>query len=351
MEMTADEIRKRLGQEITNALKLLLSEKHLYQSVSVDCGFFDEEAAAGHEAAMLQAAEPSLGRGGSASEVPSLDKFKAGMRVFLKGGWLLTDVELIQTGRNNIRPDRNPQTFALPTIKTTCNYCNERGPFNPVDAVLSTGTVSPEDQWLSLSYKCQNCKIEAIRFLVRRTGIKLTLSGRDPFETFEIPSFIPKDHSTNFRNALIASHGGQTLAAIFLLRVFVEQFWRSVPEVCAAVKDKPRPTGEELGDAYKKTLPASFKEEGFPTLAEVYDSLSEAMHSARADATVFEDCHQKIVLHFDARRLFNIVTNGRKQAALSKQSVKGRNKSARRKGKPKSQPKRVGASTPPRLPT
>ena len=161
------------------------------------------------------------------------------------------------------------------------------------------------DQWIYLSYQCQNCKREPVRFLIRRNNAKLTLSGRDPFETIDVPSFIPKAHSDNLRNALIANHAGQTLAANFLLRVFTEQFWKSVPEVATAVKDKPRPTGDELGVAYKATPPLAFKER-FPTLLEAYDALSEDMHAARGDSAVFEKAYSQVIEHFDARRLFKL---------------------------------------------
>ena len=73
--------------------------------------------------------------------------------------------------------------------------------------------------------------------------------------------------------------------------IFIAGIHRAIleinPEVSAAVKNKPRPTGDELGEVYKATLPAAFKER-FPTLAETYDALSADMHDARGDAKVFE---------------------------------------------------------------
>ena len=158
---------------------------------------------------------------------------------------------------------------------------------------------------MTVSYLCQYCKEQPIRFLLRRTVNKLTLAGREPFETIELPSYLPKKQSKHFRSAIIASHAGQTLAGICVLRIFVEQYWKSVPEVVHALKDKVRPTGDELAEAYKGTLPSDFKDR-FPTLAEVYASLSAAMHSANADTKVFADCHDKIINHFEARRLYKM---------------------------------------------
>lgn len=317
-------IRETLGRRISDAFRTLLSEKHLYQSVTVDAQFLDKLAEDEYKTERIRAATPTFGGGGAYRQTPSLEVIREELNGFLQVAWFPTGAApLVDTGMDILHQnDRSAQKYPLPTIKVTCHHCDERGPFNPVGALVEVGRSSPSDQWISLSYECQNCKGEPVRFLVRRSGIKLTLSGRDPFETIEIPNFVPKQHAENFRNALIASHAGQTLAAIFLLRVFVGQFWRSIPEVVSAVDGKSRPTGDELGEAYKETLPAAFKEK-FPTLAEVYESLSKAMHSARADGELFTKCHAQVIEHFDARRLFKLVApdlktdHGRLQNALS----------------------------------
>jgi hypothetical protein len=304
--MQEEDIQAMLAQNISDALRVLLSDKHLYQSVTIETTFLDEVAAAQHEAAQIAACQPRMG-GGGPRHVASLEQFRAQLNTFLRSEWFPSGAQpLVQTGTDILfQNNTKVQKYPLPTIKVTCNHCDERWPFNPIGALVEKGRKSPVDQWISLSYECQNCKGEPIRFLVRRTGTKLTLSGRDPFETIEIPNFIPKQHAKNFRNALIANHAGQTLAGIFLMRVFVEQFWKSIPEVAAVVNDNPRPTGDELGEAYKATLPPAFKER-FPTLAEVYGSLSEAMHSASEDAELFAKCHAQIIEHFDARRVFKL---------------------------------------------
>ena len=305
-------IQETLGRSASNALKVLLSEKHLYQSVGVDTEFLDTLAEENHKHATLEVCKPSVG-GLKSIHVAPIEQFRAGLTRYLQTTWFPSNVgPLVQTGTDILYQNNNDvQKYPLPTIKVTCNHCDERGPFNPVGALVETAKASPTDQWISLSYQCQTCKGEPVRFLVRRIGTKLTLAGRDPFETVEIPKFIPKQHAGNFRNALIANHAGQTLAGIFLMRVFVEQFWKSVPEVVAAVKNKLRPTGDELAEAYKATLPLAFKDQ-FPTLAEVYDSLSEAMHAARADEKVFAKCHDQIIEHFDACRLFKLVQSDMK---------------------------------------
>jgi hypothetical protein len=144
-----------------------------------------------------------------------------------------------------------------------------------------------------------------VYFLVRREDLKLRLCGRDPIEAVPPPKVLPGSHSKFYSDAQIAHHAGQTLAGIFLLRTFIEQFWRSVPEVQELIKQQARATGDEQATAYQAMLPPDFKSR-FPSLSDVYGQLSTAMHEAKADAALFEDCCAKIVEHFEARRLFKI---------------------------------------------
>ncbi len=308
-DLQDDSVRETLGRKISEALQELLSKKHLYQSINIDIDFLDQVATARHKEAQIKAATPHLGGGGPPYGSP-LDGFRGGLDLFVQAAWFPSGARpLVDTGMDILHEnDPKIQKYPLPTLKMTCDQCDERGPFNPIGALVNTGR-QKTDQWTFLAYECQNCKGEPVRFLVRRTKTKLTLSGRDPFETIELPKFVPKQYSKNLRNALIANHAGQTLAGIFLMRVFIEQFWKSIPEVAAAVKDKARPTGDELGEAYKATLPAAFKER-FPTLAETYDALSADMHSACGDVRVFEKGYDDIVEHFDARRLFKLIFVG-----------------------------------------
>ncbi|MBK1814200.1 hypothetical protein JIN84_01075 [Luteolibacter yonseiensis] len=299
---------QRVGQAISESLKILLSEKHLYQSVKVDFSCLDSIASENHRRAQAIASRPLMGGGGARGSAPPLSKFQAELNQYPQCGWFPSNAAALAGVATEIfhLNNQDAQKYLLPTIKTTCNHCDERGPFNPVGAFVENSKLVMTDQWLSVSYQCQNCKKEPMRFLIRRNNDKFTLCGRDPFETIGLPSFIPKQHSSNFRNAIIANHAGQTLAGIFLMRVFVEQFWKSVPEVAEAMINTLRPTGDELGEAYKATLSTSFKDR-FPTLCEVYSSLSEAMHSGRPDAEIFSTCHDQIIEHFDARRLFKMV--------------------------------------------
>jgi len=161
------------------------------------------------------------------------------------------------------------------------------------------------DQWFFLSYECQNCKAEPIRLLVRRAREKLTLCGREPIESVQVPDVIPKSHADRYGSAIVAAQSGQALAASFLLRVFVEQYWLGIKAVSEAIKQIKRPTGDEIGEAYKGTLPTDFKER-FPTLCEVYNDLSAAMHTADERIEVYSTACAKVIEHFDARRLYRL---------------------------------------------
>ncbi len=120
-----------------------------------------------------------------------------------------------------------------------------------------------------------------------------------PLETPIIPRNLPKKERKHFRNAVIAFDSGQALAAKFLLRIFLEQYVRGVatnPEVRSI---------ESLFDEYNATLPDDFKQR-FPSLKSIYDQLSEDIHAADETPEIFETAKQKIVEHFDAKRVFKI---------------------------------------------
>jgi hypothetical protein len=175
--------------------------------------------------------------------------------------------------RGNDKPQMFPVTgatsssiqFQMPTINTFCDGCQERWPFNPVFDGAMCVLDSGQSQRYFFGYQCQRCKGPAIRFMVRREAVKLRLVGRDPIEVLPTPKVLPKVAAKFFGYAQIAHHAGQTLAGIFLLRTFIEQFWRSLPEVQALIQKHPRATGEEQGNLYQTTLPEDFKNR-FPSL-------------------------------------------------------------------------------------
>ena len=162
-----------------------------------------------------------------------------------------------------------------------------------------------ESQWYFFGYQCQQCKGPAVRFMVRREGLKLRLVGRDPIEAVPAPSVLPKATRKFFGDAQIAYHAGQTLAGVFLLRTFIEQFWRSLPQVQSLIQQQPRATGDEQGATYQATLPEEVKR-NFPSLSAIYGRLSAAMHEGNGDGALFEASCAEIVEHFEARKLFKV---------------------------------------------
>jgi hypothetical protein len=131
------------------------------------------------------------------------------------------------------------------------------------------------------------------------------LAGRYPIEVLPTPKCLPKEQRKYYSNAMIAHHAGQTLAGLFLLRVFIEQFWRTIPAVQTIIQNQPKATGDEQGTAYQSTLPDDFKSR-FPSLRDIYDKLSAALHSADENAALFDEACSKIEKHFAARKLFEL---------------------------------------------
>ena len=205
-------------------------------------------------------------------------------------------------------------SFELPSIRATCNTCKTSEPFNPIHAqyLYSNPLVKPHgqksDQVYLLSYECQGCQSsrQVIRFLIHRTASNLKLCGRDPIEFADVPKEIPKKLATYFATALVAYQSGQNLCGIFMLRVFIEQYWRSIPEVKKILKSNPKPTGDILGQAYKSILHPAHKD-GFPTLLEEYGTLSIGIHTADESANIFPDVKAKILKHFKALELYGFV--------------------------------------------
>ena len=282
----------------------------MYQSVHVNTEFIDGVAQSLHNVAQRRASAPSM-VGSAAPSVPKWETFRK------DGVEMMLNLWIPDAGIEN--PSGSLQGMAipgyvdksikirLPTIQTRCPHCKGRWPFNPMaaDRKLERGRKSTSDQWFFLSYECQSCKGEPVRFLIRRTKDKLTLCGRDPIETVEVPPVIPKALAERYSSSIVAYQSGQALAADFLLRVFVEQYWRSIAEVATALKDKQRPSGDEIGQAYKSTLPSDFKER-FPSLCEVYSNLSEAIHSADDSPDIYPRACEMVIEHFDARRLYKL---------------------------------------------
>jgi hypothetical protein len=135
--------------------------------------------------------------------------------------------------------------------------------------------------------------------------MKLQLCGRSIIENLPTPKVLPKSVAKFYSDAHIAHNAGQTLAGLFLLRTFVEQFWNGLAErrILIVPNEGSRVYPDRLGAAYNAILPDDFKDR-FPSLSKIYEDISERLHNATADADFFEKAVNDIVEHFEARRLW-----------------------------------------------
>jgi hypothetical protein len=135
-------------------------------------------------------------------------------------------------------------TLVVENVKLFCSECDSSEVFKPVFYRDLTNELAkgqrhsyregPEVplpdgfQLFAILLQCQRCTRKPEAVLVRREGWRLSLHGRSPMEHVDVPKFIPKKESYFFRDAIVAAHGGKTLAGLFYLRVFIEQFARRV---------------------------------------------------------------------------------------------------------------------------
>lgn len=275
---------------IGEAFQTLLSTKHLYQSHELPLNFIQQ---------MLDAKEG----------VRRVDDDKQIAQETSDYSWK------VLLGHATKDVNDSAIDFKVSNIKTFCHKCKERQAFRLFDGherhwrntwVEEAKFVRFQPaQMFYFAFQCQGCQAASVDFLVARDGLKLTICGRSPLEAISAPADIPKKFRKRYSDAIVATNAGQVLAGLFLLRVFIEQFWHSIAEVKEVVSKSGRATGDEMGAAYKTTLPEDFKSR-FPTLLEVYGELSEAMHNAREDAELFQSACSRIIEHFEARRLFKI---------------------------------------------
>ena len=282
-----------LSQAMSEQLKVLLETKHLYQKVLIS----PEKLVA----AFKQRVAPA-----------SLRPFEELTKE------LLASVSFIPAKEQLFREERDgPRkaefTLLLSGLKLFCSDCNGREVANPIwfgdlkNELLklymhreeSLTLPPPSFQLFLLSYQCQRCRSAPQAFLVRRHGWQLILEGRSPIEHIEVPAFIPKQEERHFRDSILAFNSGKTLAALFYLRTFIEQFARRQTGTTG------RATGDELMEAYNRMLPPETRDQ-IPSLKEWYERLSAPIHSAEQPHDLFEQARAEIERHFDFRRLFRI---------------------------------------------
>lgn len=304
-----DDCLSFLDSAIFNALKELLSKKHLYQSVSVDTTDLDNFIKS-----------PPHPKGVISQEI---SKTVECARSILLATWNIKDDKKVGTFPY---PDYKKNVyviFTIPHIKIFCPKCKRMEAHNPCNSAATSKNIdniiagqfgdnmSSAKQLLFFDFQCQSCKDTIVSFMIARKNNKLTLVGRYPMETVEVPSVIPKEQQDFFSSAVIAFNSGQTLPALFMLRTFVEQYvYAKCPTTnSTGANSGANSTGKSYADqvltAYMDSLPADFKSR-FPSLQDVYGRLSIAIHSAKSDAELFEKVVTELVKHFEAKKLYEI---------------------------------------------
>ena len=286
---------------IEKTLKQLLDTKHLYQNLKVDFPQFETVFKSITPKLMslgphIEYSKPMVN--GLYNHVPNLN-------------WQLLNPNERKAGYS-AGPDVEIEvsiSFSPPSIRSFCHNCGEKEPYNFVngaDFLYVFPFNNPITQVFTLVYECQGCKDIPEVFLVRREKTKLTLSGRSPIEEIIVEPQIPKSHKKYMSDAILAFNSGQTLAGIFLLRTFIEQYVRS--------KNKTPETDniELLFTDYASTLPDDFKNR-FPSLKNNYDSLSVAIHLANPSDEVFLKVKEEIEHHFEGKKAFRIIENEKYQ--------------------------------------
>lgn len=261
------------ARAIAGAIKILLQTKHLYQSVEIQ-------------------------------RISRTTKGRKGVHVMAGVGEATAQrlddlwIPILQAHEGMSLPGGN---FHPPDIEQFCTTCDRISPFH---VVLSPGiqiqsrTRKPIRQVLCLAYQCQGCRdrTDPVVFLITRNGLRLTLTGRSQIEVIHVPRFIPQEIRDHYRAARLAFNCNQVLPALFMLRTMIEQHMRR-----AVGKQFDR--GEELADAYNKTVQSGIRME-FPSLRAVYKSVSDALHEAREDADLFVGEIAKVERHLEACDLY-----------------------------------------------
>jgi hypothetical protein len=276
--------RQSIATAVSQAVRDLLETKHLYQSVSIDFEGLTRKIRSllpVHEHRVFDAVR------GDPAKLPMILE------------------ETAETGRARMLGSANYIYWNIPHVKTYCGTCERLEPFNVHSIHSVVGPTDSSDgkvtQIFAISYICQSCKGLPEAFLVRRVGARLTLSGRTPMEVVRTPDYVPHEIKGFYSGAEIAFQSGQWLPAVFMLRTACEQWVRKFA-------DEDDRTDQAI-EKYMAQLPETFRA-AFPSMRDMYGVLSDAIHKALAEPSLYEEVRTDFCKHFDARRVFGL-SNGR----------------------------------------
>jgi hypothetical protein len=247
----AQRLIPRLNAEIKTAIQCLLETKHLYQKVTID----SEKVVAEVKEKVISSFHREL-----------FDYIDDVSRMTFTPATQLFGPVQPQGSRGVL--GQMPLVLLLTNVTLFCRECDRREAFRPIlykDLAVELRPLPasklvrhlplPETfQDFVLVYQCQRCEGVPETFIVSRHDWILSLDGRSPMATVEAPSCIPKKEGYLFRDAIIANGSGKTLAGLFYLRTFVEQFGRRVTGISG------KNTGDEILSEYAQTLPVSLRD-------------------------------------------------------------------------------------------
>lgn len=283
---------------IVEAFRQLLEEKHLYQRKDIG--------------PLLQT---NLEHWIANSQLPPNDELRKHATATLCGAWSIADPSKVRP-RVRIHPYDASEIFGisnLPNAKLYCHQCKSTEAhqpigiheFIPLDKIMNKLYQQPLGDAIQIwafQYQCQLCKDLPIVFLIRRENSHISIQGRTPMEFVTTPQFIPKEERAFYSGAIIANNSGQVLPAIFMLRVFIEQY----------CKRKANKSVERSSDAiaiYMDSLPQDFKSR-FPSLNKIYEVLSVTIHNATPTESVFTDSLSEVDLHLEGLQVWEKTNRG-----------------------------------------
>jgi hypothetical protein len=302
------EIEKLLHSTVYETLENLFEEKHLYQYVKICTKLIKQKIAEVKTFDLPTDLAPT-----ATLNVARTENTKADLEWYLNqlisSPWQF-DTESHPLGMPLAKlGDKNSPLpcFRIPTIRIACHFCDgvlraHNSGFLGENQLVYRVTVGNNEekvcQIFTFPFQCQNCKGEPIFYLIRREGLKFQITGRSHFPEVDIPKFIPKKEKEfdHFRNAIICHTANQPLAALFLLRVFIEQYMRRVTQITEKV------ICDSLADSYSLWLPENFPSQ-FNSFKRVYDELSRRIHAADPSAEQFDQSRKDIENHFEQLKL------------------------------------------------
>ncbi|MDI5936357.1 hypothetical protein [Halomonas kalidii] len=197
-------------------------------------------------------------------------------------------------------------SFPMPGFKGYCGKCRDDHSFTSIGVLWADGFLDyfprmseKTEQLFNFHYNCSICRDNIIGFLVKRTGLRLSLCGRSERPRVETPKIIPKKLRPIMADALGAVSENDVFAGFYHLRTFCEHYMKS----CLGLSVEERIIGEELCEKYNGILDRRMTSD-LPSMVVIYDTSSKYMHSRAGDRGEFRELLNQVEGHLKAKELF-----------------------------------------------